>query len=641
MNSKAEALGSAMDRIVKLQAQMTDRILSMAAEVEKLLEFTTEREAREFLRARCNLPASELSTYVRFARTLKGSDEILRGARASFPVVKALVASEPEARDEVLERMEVGARIDNREIAAIRTRLKAARLTPGQVMAERHGKLARAAARRTSDQTAERFKSDLYDFVRDIIDVKDAVQIGSGSVRTTASDLRNVFESFFGAEHRSPEALKPRSPAYELSCAHLALEHLTEGTLPWAAGVGIVKPDERHPWLLSLLALTGRVLPEYPKDRIRHRQLPPAHHRPTVVELFAGAGGIAIGLENAGYDHVALVEFDRHAAATLRRNRPKWNVIEADVRSIDFKPLRQLDIDVVTGGPSCQPYSIEGKGLGKDDPRDVLPECVRVVSEIRPRAFAFENVLGLLHAKHSDHVAEILRGFRKAGYVTEILRMQAADYGIAQRRSRVLIVGMRMDHAGAFRMPPQFPGRRANVGDVLVDLMEANGWSGARAWARDRAGHPVTDRSGEVVAYGAQASTVITSRGKLRRNGAAAQKATGIDSTGLPETAPTEREASKEGFVPSLTLRMRARLQDFPDDWEFCGGTQAAARQIGNAVPPRMAAALGLALTSAIRDVAWDWEAVLWPENAARSEVLPPPLAPADIMAADALAAAE
>ena len=624
MDAKSEALSSAKDRIVKLQEQMTDRILQLAAEVGKMLQVSTEREAREFLRVRCNLPPTELSTYVRFAKTLKGSEDILTAARASFPVIKALVAAEPEAREDILERMSVGARIDNREITTIRKRLKTARLTPEQIQADRYGKLARTAARRAGDENAERFKSDLFDFIQRIIDIRHAVRLGSEDIRMEASVLKESFESLFGAEHESPEKLKPHSSAYELSCAHSALAHLEEGTLPYAGGVGELKPNARHPWLLSLYSLTGRAPAEYQKDRSKVSQLPPPHHRPTVVELFAGGGGMALGFERAGYDHVALVESDRHAAATLRHNRPHWNVIKDDIRNIDFGIYRQLDIDVVAGGPPCQPYSIEGNALGKDDPRDMLPECVRVVSEIRPKAFIFENVTGLLHAKHADHVANILRGFRSAGYHTEIHQIQAADYGIAQTRRRVLIVGMRVDTADIFRMPPRFPERRANIGDLLVDLMAANGWSGAYEWARQRRELPVVNRLGKVVAYGAHASTVVTSRGKRRRNEADAQIASGFDSTGLPDRAPTEAEASVPGFLPSLTLRMRARLQDFPDDWHFSGGIQAAVHQIGNAVPPTMAAAMGLAFAAVLKNVGWDWEALLWPNG--RTVISPPPM---------------
>ncbi|MBP1881614.1 DNA cytosine methyltransferase [Agrobacterium rubi] len=628
MNLQAEALSAAMTRIVTLQAQMTDRVLQMAAEIGKLQEVVSDRQAREFLRVRCNLPSSELTTYVKFAKTLKGSDELLRKARVSFPIVKALVAAAPEAREEILERMEIGARIDGKEITAVSKRLREAKLTPGQIMAERQGKLARSAARRLSDRDAERFKSSLYDFVSEIIDEKDAARICSEEVRSVAEDLRERFEFLFGDDHPALEVIRPRSPTYEVSCAHLALVHLADGTLPTAPGVGAWDPSQRHPWLLSLYALTGRAPSEYPKELSSLRELPAGHHRPTVVELFAGAGGMAVGLENAGYDHVALVEFDTHAAATLRLNRPHWNVIKDDIRSLDFTIYRQLDIDLVSGGPPCQPYSIEGNALGKDDPRDMFPDCVRVVSEIRPKAFIFENVLGLLHAKHADHVAAILRRFKKIGYQTDIHRICASDYGIAQSRSRVLITGMRNDVATTFRMPPRFPDHRANIGDTLLDLMSVNGWD-AREWARERREYPVVDRTGSVIAIGAQASTIVTSRGKRRRNDAAMQRAAGLDSTGLPTSAPTAAEASVEGFLPSLTLPMRARLQDFPDGWIFAGGRQASARQIGNAVPPRMASALGLAFASALTGVSWDWQAVLWPEKV-RSEIQAPSLAPND-----------
>lgn len=635
MNSKAEALSVAMNRIVRLQAQMTDRILAMAAEVGRLLEVATEREAREFLRARCNLPSSELSTYVRFSKTLSGRDETLRKARVSFPVIKSLVAAEADARDEVLERMDFGARIDVREVAVIRKRIQEARLTPGQILAQQHGKLARAAARKMGDGDAEQFKSELHSFVASIIDMR-GMEICAHDVRDPATVLLEKFRSYFGADHRAPEDLKRGSRAHSLSCGHAALEHLAEGTLPWAGGVGELNPDERHPWLLALYALSGHAPTERPRNR-NHLHEMPTGMRPTVVELFAGGGGMALGFERAGYDHVALAEFDTHAVATLRKNRPEWTVAKGDIRSIDFGIYRQLDIDVLTGGPPCQPYSIEGKGLGKEDLRDMLPDCVRIVSEIRPKSFVFENVTGLLHSKHADHVADLLRGFRQAGYATDIHRIQAADFGIAQTRSRVLIIGVRKDLATSFRMPPRFPERRANLGDVLVDLMGANGWTGAREWARARREQPVTDKNGIVVAYGAHGSTVVTSRGKRRRNEAAAQIASGYDSTGLPPAAPTEAEASIPGFLPSLTLRMRAKLQDFDEEWEFCGGIQAAAKQIGNAVPPRMAHAIALALYATVNGITWNWDAVFWGEDAARSNIAPPSLVPDEVIAIDAL----
>ncbi|MBW8298715.1 MAG: DNA (cytosine-5-)-methyltransferase [Hydrogenophaga sp.] len=628
MNSKAEALAAAKSRILELQAQMSDRILKMAAEVEKLTAVVTEREAREFLRVSCNVAPSELSTYVKFANTLKGCEETLKKARVSFPVVKALVSAETDTRTEILERMDIGVRISPQDITTIRKRLKEARLTPEEVMATRNGKLTAAAARRQSAIAAADFQARLYEFVRGILSVKHASELLDPDICTTAGTLRSDFEDLFGVDHRSPSNLKPRSPEQELSKAYYALVHLDEGSFGLATDVEDYAAGDHHPWLISLLSLSGRAVDEQALGRIPAEKLSHPPERLTVVELCAGAGGMSIGLERAGFEHVGVFEFDPDAAATLRANRPDWTVIKDDIRTIDFTPYRALEIDLIAGGIPCQPYSIEGHGLGKDDPRDLFPDAVRIVAEIKPKAFVFENVEGVLHGKHSDHVADILRGFRKAGYQTEIHRIQAADFGIAQVRRRVLIIGMRHDIADAFRMPPKFPGRRLNIGDALVDLMAANGWEGAHEWALARREQPVLDRNGDLVGYGAQASTLVTGRGKRRRNEEDAQKAKGYDTTGLPERAPTAEEASESGFMPSLTLRMKARLQDFDDGWEFVGGKQSTARQIGNAVPPRLAQAVGMSLYSAIRGVKWNWEAALWPEGDARQLIEAPQLAP-------------
>ncbi len=630
MDSRSEALAAAKKRIMELQSQMTDRILKIAAEVAKLTEVVTEREAREFLRVTCNVPTSELSTYVKFAGTLAGSEDVLEKARVSFPVVKALVSAGDTARTEILERMDIGARISTNDISAIRRRLREARLTPSEVIAARGGRLTTAAGRRNGGYAASLFQDRLYEFTRDIIDIRDAEDLLSDDIRTTAADLMVEFERYFGSDHRPLETLKRNSPAREIATAYLALIHLSEGTLAVASQVDGWERGAHHPWLVSLQSLSGRapVARTSPASSGRSAALPTP--RPTTVELCAGAGGMAIGLGRAGFDHVALVECDPHAAATLRKNRPEWTVIEDDLKTIDFRPYRALNIDLVAGGLPCQPYSIEGKGLGRNDPRDLLPEGVRVVDEIRPKAFMFENVEGLLHSKHSDHIADILQGFRKAGYQTEIHRVSASDYGVAQVRRRVLIIGLRDDIADAFRLPPTFSDRRANIGDLLLDLMAANGWTGAREWARQRREHPVLNRDGDVVAYGVQATTIVTGRGKRRRNEQNVQVAMGFDSTGVPENAPTHEEASKEGFMPSLTLRMRARIQDFPDDWDFVGGKQSTARQIGNAVPPKLAQAVGLSLIAAIRGMTLDIEGLLWPGDSERLVVDAPPLVPKD-----------
>lgn len=634
MDPKAAALKVAKKRIVSLQAQISARILEMAVAIENLTEAMPDREAREYLRVTCNMPTSELKAYAGFKDTLKGNEELLHKVRVSFPVLKALVAADQETRKEALERMEIGARVDTRSISAIRKRLREAKLTPGEIAVERQGRFATAAGRKQGAAAAVRFKDRLDAFV--CTHDGDGSGLDKPQIRQDGAEIRKEFESFFGADHPDPGELKPTSDMHAVAIAHRTLLEIERGTLKPERGASGRMNGLRHKGLIALKELTGKPFPAFKFDLSNLTSPPSPRNSLKAIELCAGGGGMALGLERAGFHHVALVEFDKHAAKTLRHNRPDWNVVEGDIRQIDFRQYRDMDIDLIGGGLPCQPYSIEGEALGKDDPRDLFPDSVRVVNEVRPRAFMFENVSGLLHAKHADHVATILRGYRRAGYHTEIHRMQAADYGIAQTRSRILVIGLRSDVADSFRMPPAFPGRRANIGDVLLDLMAANGWEGAHEWARQRREQPVFDRTGNIVAYGAQASTVVTSRGKRRLNGAASQIARGFDTTGLPDRAPTALEAAVDGFLPQLTLKMRARLQGFPDNWTFCGGIQATVHQIGNAVPPRMAMAAGLALFSALKGVTWDWEAVLWPEDDRRVKVTAPSLAPDDMLAAHA-----
>ncbi|WFU04095.1 DNA cytosine methyltransferase [Rhizobium sp. CB3171] len=269
-------------------------------------------------------------------------------------------------------------------------------------------------------------------------------------------------------------------------------------------------------------------------------------------------------------------------------------------------------------GLPCTPFSTVGAKKGRHDENDLMREGVRALREIAPKAFLFENVEGLLHARHADYVAFLLREFSKAGYSVEIHRIDARDYGVAQNRSRIMFVGMRKDLAGTFRMPPRFPELSTNVGVVLADLMGENGWIGADAWleamrARDY-------RSDTIRGY--QGSPHV---------GEAVRAAERQLSYAPPaKAAPTNEEASREGFVPGLTNRMRARIQAFPDEWRFVGGLGPVADQIGNAVVPAVAQAMGLAMLSSLKGWAIDWEAMMEVASTRRVLVLPPSLSAED-----------
>ena len=203
----------------------------------------------------------------------------------------------------------------------------------------------------------------------------------------------------------------------------------------------------------------------------------------TCVEICAGAGGQALGLAMAGFVHVALVEYEADYCNTLKQNRPEWNVICADVRNFDGKPYE--GVDLLAGGVPCPPFSIAGKQLGKDDERDLFPEALRLIKEIKPRAVMLENVRGFLDNGFSEYRQYILKSIEKLGYDTQIKLLNASDFGVPQLRPRVVIVGIRREENRNFTYPQGDSQIVPTVGNTLYDLMAENKWKGAKKWAQN------------------------------------------------------------------------------------------------------------------------------------------------------------
>ena len=179
-----------------------------------------------------------------------------------------------------------------------------------------------------------------------------------------------------------------------------------------------------------------------------------------------------MGLAMAGFVHVALVEYEQEYCNVLKANRPEWNVICADVHKFDGHPYE--GVDLLAGGVPCPPFSVAGKQLGKDDERDLFPEAIRLIREIRPRAVMLENVRGFLDSGFEEYRDHIFTEIKKLGYVTHIKLLNASDYGVPQLRPRVVIVGIRKDQAGAFEYPQEHPRESPTVGETLCDLMSQN-----------------------------------------------------------------------------------------------------------------------------------------------------------------------
>lgn len=308
-------------------------------------------------------------------------------------------------------------------------------------------------------------------------------------------------------------------------------------------------------------------------------------YQPTCIEICAGAGGQALGLEQAGFEALALVENDPNACATLRLNRPHWNVVERDVRLFSAKPY--AGVDLFAGGVPCPPFSVAGKQLGSDDDRDLFPEALRLIRECRPKAVMLENVRGFLDAVFSDYRRRLKGALEDMGYNAGWQLLNASEFGVPQLRPRVAIVAVSREHAGKFKWPLRSGWLAPTVGETLHDLMSACAWQGADAW-RERANDVAPTLVGGSKKHGG--ADLGPTRARM------AWASLGVNGKSLAEEAP-ERD-----FVgmPRLTLRMAARIQGFPDDWLFAGKKTNAYRQVGNAFPPPVARAVGTEIHTAL-----------------------------------------
>lgn len=310
------------------------------------------------------------------------------------------------------------------------------------------------------------------------------------------------------------------------------------------------------------------------------------------IEICAGAGGQALGLEQAGFEHKALVEIDKHACNTLRLNRPNWDVKEMDVHN--FSAFEFENVDLFAGGVPCPPFSIAGKQLGKKDERDLFPVAIRLISESKPKAILLENVRGLLSKKFFNYRKNIEKQLDRLGYAGVWKLVKSSDHGVPQLRPRAIFVGFKDDYINYFEWP-QKSTESKTVGETLYKEMASLGWEKAKEW-KNLANEIAPTLVGGSKKHGG------ADLGPTRAR--AAWKKLGVDGRGIANESP------KAGFdgLPKLTNKMAALIQGFPENWEFSGKKTAAYRQIGNAFPPPVAKAIGQKIISALKREEKKWQ---------------------------------
>ena len=309
----------------------------------------------------------------------------------------------------------------------------------------------------------------------------------------------------------------------------------------------------------------------------------------TVLELFAGAGGMALGLEQAGLETIGLYEIDNNCFSTLQHNRPDWNVVHADVSKVSF---REIEADVVVGGFPCQAFSYAGKKLGFEDTRGTLFfEFARAVKEINPKLFIAENVAGLVSHEKGKTLETMINVLEELGYQIQWKILNSVNYLVPQKRRRIFIVGTKPSLEYNFPEPID---EILTLSDALKDVPLSTGqsYSEKRFKILDLIppGGSWVDLPLELQKehLGASFYSGGGKRGMARR---ISWDEPCLTLTTSPAQKQTDRCHPEE--TRPFTTREYARIQTFPDEWEFIGSMSSIYKQIGNAVPVRLAKSIG------------------------------------------------
>ncbi|HLP66052.1 MAG TPA: DNA (cytosine-5-)-methyltransferase [Rhizobium sp.] len=613
-DERSEDAGVLMRRILASRKSIAKAQFDMISNVGRMRTSMSDDDLRSFLVVECGIARNDLPSIFAFDEVLGSFEPLLRKRSVPFQVVKALIATDADTRRVALEALASGTNVDVSTIATLR-RLALRSKIGERAYSERCRQRAMTTA--ASAQTSARVHRlsenvaallrDIDDFVyrfvgeprpyEDTVDRSDKCRSAAKGVKSKAAAVLSEFRSVYG-EVRLPKGgvtgFSTGSHRHKLAAAQESLKRFAEGRFAWYSGFSGFGFEPGYLWQTELQDALEYLLPcDLDPEPISDEN--DAAAKPLrFVEICAGAGGQAIGLLGAGFKPAALYDMDLNATRTLKQNW-NWFVRRKRLEKVTEIELRQYHgIDLLAGGVECRAFSRAGKQRGQDDKRNLFDEAVRYVDIIRPRAFFFENVEGFEDKKFIQYRASVFRRLEALDYRIGLHKLNAHDFGLAQSRERVVLVGIRNDEPGLF-FSPQGTGR-TNMREALAEVMFPHRGLGDAEY--DRWAENWLSRYGGETSY-TVVSSLYKNEGDIRQRWKD-DLGFAIDPVHIGD-GPAPLGAIKDlKSLPYLTVDVARVLQGFPRAWQFAGKADRQFYQIGNAFPPQMSKAIGIAIASAL-----------------------------------------
>ncbi|MDX3924702.1 MAG: DNA (cytosine-5-)-methyltransferase [Shinella sp.] len=612
----SEDPGALMKRILANRKSISKAQFDMIASVGRMRTSMSDEDLSSFLVVECGIPRNDLPSILAFDKVLGSFEPLLRKRCVPFQVVKALIAADADTRRSALEALASGTDVNVSTIATLR-RLTIRNKIGASAHAERGRQRAMtAAASKQSyvrvqtlgehvavllseiDAFTERFVGEPpRDPNEDVIDRSDACRSAASRLRSNAVVVLREFRSVYGEielPSKGVAGFRTGTHRHKLAAAQESLKRFAEGKFAWYGGFSGFCFEPGYLWQTELQDALEYLLPCNVDPESVSDENTKAAQPLRFLEICAGAGGQAIGLLGAGFKPAALYDMDMNATRTLKQNW-NWHVRRKRLEKVSDNELLQFrGIDLLAGGVECRAFSRAGKQRGRDDKRNLFDEAVRYVNIIRPRAFFFENVEGFRDEKFIKYRASVFQRLKALGYRICLHKLNAHDFGLAQSRERVVLVGIRNDEPGLFS-PPKGTGR-TNMREALAGVMFPHRGLGDTDY--DRWAENWLDRYGSETSY-TVVSSLYKNEGDMRQRWKD-ELGFEIDPKHLSDEPAHLGTIKDPDSLPYLTIDVARVLQGFPQAWQFAGKPDRQFHQIGNAFPPQMSKAVGLAIAHAL-----------------------------------------